>query len=181
MIVNGVADADLAALTGGNTLKIYRFKLDDELADLIVRKVSAFWEYVVTDTAPPPQTVGDLNLLYAQDNGQIKTVDASVFKLWEDYHDANTSFKAQENHLRGLKNDLRFAIAEAAGVRCDSAAFDAAGIDRPGIEYATKPLATWRTQTTNRVDVKRLKAEKPEVWKEYLKPSKSRVLRITKR
>lgn len=175
LIVNRVDLGDLAALVGGNRLKIYRIGLDDELAELIVSKCRYFWNCVETRTPPEPLNVVELELLYAQDNGQMKTVDASVFALWQRYHDLKALTDKYSDELDQVKDQLRFAIAEAAGIQLDNLL---TGPEAPAIEYAGMPLGTWKAQTTNRFDVTTFRKDHPELAAQYTNPSKSRVLRI---
>lgn len=177
LIVNEYKDADLAALIGGNSLKIYCFRIDDELADLIVRRCSEFWDYVQRNEPPPPLTVNELELMHAQDNGQIKTVDASVFEMWQKYHEAARDLKASEETVQDLEILLKFAIAESAGIQLGN---ELPGPERPAIQYAGTTLATWKTQTRTTIDAPRLRLERPEIYAEYAKESRFRVLRVKK-
>lgn len=177
MIVNDLEAVELAALVGGNSLKLYEIHRDDELAAMIVDKLAEFWNHVTTRTPPPPETVHELELLYAEDNGAIKSVDASVAEIWLKYHEASTELDAAEAVVEDLKNKLRFAIAEAAGIQIDD---ELNGPDVAGIQYAGKPLATWKTQGTTRVDSARLKTERPDLYSEFSKTTRGRVLRIRK-
>ena len=53
---------------------------------------------------------------------------------------------------------------------------DAEEITHQGIR-----LATWKSQTSNRLDSTRLRAERPDIAAEYTKTTESRVLRLSKR
>lgn len=175
MIVNSKQLADLAALIGGNRLRVYRIAFDDELANLIVDRCRYFWNCVVTDRAPDPLSVGELELMYSQDNGQMKTVDASVFQIWQRYHELLESHKRFGEEINSVKDQLRFAIAEAAGIQLDN---ELEGPQAPAIEYAGMPLATWRAQTANRFDITSFRKDHPELAQNYTYPSTTRVLRI---
>jgi putative phage-type endonuclease len=175
LIVNRKQLGDLAALIGGNRLRIYRIHLDDELANLIVDRCRYFWNCVVTNRAPDPLEVAELELMYAQDSGQMKTVDASVFAIWQRYHELQEAHKKFSDEINSVKDQLRFAIAEAAGIQLSN---ELEGPQAPAIEYAGMPLATWRSQTSRRFDVTAFKNDHPQLAENYLKPSTTRVLRV---
>jgi predicted phage-related endonuclease len=175
LIVNRKELGDLAALIGGNRLRIYRIHLDDELANLIVDKCRYFWNCVVTRRAPDPLNVDELELMYAEDSGQMKTVDASVFAIWQRYHELQEAHKKFSDEINTVKDQLCFAIAEAAGIQLGN---ELEGPQTPAIEYAGLPLATWRAQTANRFDITSFRKDHPELAQTYTKPSTTRVLRI---
>jgi len=175
LIVNRKELGDLAALIGGNRLRVYRIQFDDDLANLIVDKCRYFWNCVVTNRAPDPLDVDELELMFAQDNGQMKTVDASVFAIWQRYHELQEAHKTFSDEINAVKDQLRFAIAEAAGIQLGN---ELEGPQTPAIEYAGLPLATWRAQTANRFDITSFRKDHPEIAAAYTKPSTTRVLRI---
>lgn len=175
MVVNGIEMADLAALIGGNKLRVFRFHLDDEIAELVVKKCTEFWRFVEDDTPPPAQNLQDLEIMHAEDNGQIKTVDASVLTLWDQFHDLKSAHKLAEAELEETKTRLKFAIAESAGIKLDD---PLTGPNAPGVEYAGKVLGTWKTQGRKTLDTAALKADHPDIFQKYQRETRYRVLRV---
>ena len=49
---------------------------------------------------------------------------------------------------------------------------------RAGLTIAGKKAATYKTQTSRRLDSSRLKANEPELYQDYLAEKKTRVLRL---
>ena len=159
----GAEGAELAALIGGNNLRTYTFQHDAELEELIIKREAEFWQHVIDRRPPPPTTLGDLEFLYAEDNGEIKAVtDPEIVKRWNELHELKASAKVTLSAIKDNELLLKLAIAEAAGIKFED---PLEGPDGAGISYAGKTLATWRTQTRKSYTV-------PE--------SKYRVLRLTK-
>ena len=77
-----------------------------------------------------------------------------------------------------LRAEIRELDAEekAAAARLTLAIGDAAGFELPG----GGGRATWKAQSTSRIDVARLRAERPDVAAEFTSTTESRVLRVPK-
>ena len=161
MIVNDINDTDLAALIGGNRLKVYRFNLDFELAEVIIQRETEFWNRVINRDPPPPHTVDDLSLLYDQDSGLIKEIDSEIVALWERARDLKNQEKFIGNECEEACNKLKLAIAESAG-----------------ISFAGKVLATYKSQTARRLDQTAFKTDHPDLFEQYRKENSYRILRI---
>lgn len=168
---------ELAALIGGNDLRTYTFNYDPEVDELLTTRLQKFWKHVETRTPPEPTSVGDLDLLFAQDNGHIKdVVDVGLVATWERLHELKAAAGDQAKEIKALELELKLAIAESAGIQVS----DTAGPDNPGLAYAGKTLATFKTQTRTSLDSKQLKNDHPEIFNQYSKTSSYRVLRLTK-
>lgn len=168
---------ELAALIGGNDLRTFSFDYDPEVDELLTTRLQKFWKHVETRNPPEPTSVGDLDLLFAQDNGQIKdVVDVGLVDVWQRLHDMKAAAGDQAKEIKALELELKLAIAESAGIQVS----DTAGPDSPGIAYAGKTLATWKTQTRTSLDTKQFQADHPDLFNQYSKTSSFRVLRLTK-
>lgn len=167
---------DLAALVGGNSLRVFSFEYDPELEALIVEKLAEFWKRVLDREPPEPTTIDDLTTLYERDNGEIKTVDASVFDLWQRYWQIKGEADAWSKQLDEVKDELRFAIAEAAGIALESLEGDQGA----GIEYGGRTLATWKSQSSRRFNVAGFRKAHPDLADEFTNETTTRVLRVSK-
>lgn len=153
----------VAALVGGQRLRIFRVDRDPDLADMLVERETWFWnECVEKRMPPPPTTVEDLALLYASDNGGQVEASPSVIE-------ALTDLKT----LKGTKKDLDTRIEELEFVVKAHLGESAILTDPSG-----KTLATWKSQTANRLDQARLKAEAPDIYAKFQTESSFRVLRV---
>jgi putative phage-type endonuclease len=153
----------VAALVGGQRLRIYRIERDPDLADMIVEKETWFWrECVEKRMPPPPTTVDDLALLYAADNGGTVETTPAVSQALRDLKTLKATRKELETRIEELEFEVKAHLGEAATL-----------VDADGYT-----LATWKSQTATRLDQTRLKAEAPDVYAQYTTESSYRVLRI---
>jgi putative phage-type endonuclease len=163
MLATGFREADIAALIGGQRLKIFRIPFDQDLADMLIERLTWFWrECVEKRQPPPPQTAADLARLYPSDDGGTVTATPEIQKAIEGLREANARLK----DLEAVRKGLEFSVKEHLG--------DAATL----VGTDGKPLATWKSQSANRLDQTRLKAEDPDVYGRYTTTSTSRVLRL---
>lgn len=156
--------ADLAVLIGGSDYRRYTIQRDDEIVDMLFEEGARFWKMVQSDVAPDPQTIEDAKLRWPQHIGKKSNiVDVDI----ADTAVRVQQLKEQQKALKKQEDDLALKLFEA---------FE----DAEELTHAGDKIATWKTQANNQLDVKRLKAEKPEVYAEYLNEGTSRVLRFTK-
>ena len=153
LAVTGYAYARLAVLIGGRDLRIYEIPRDEELIDLVLRQEERFWhEHVEADMPPPPVTVGDIETLYAVDNGETLLASAEIEDAARTLAEIKAQIKSLEEHASSLEERIK------AAMRDYSVLVDAEG----------NPLVTWKkSKDSQRLDTKRLKEEQPEIWSRY--------------
>ncbi len=165
MFVIGYEKAQLAVLLGANDLRIYRIDRDPELEQLLTERLADFWRRVQQRDPPPPTSLDDCDLRWPQDNGKQIVATPAIAKAIEQLRETTAQIKPLEQTAGELELQVKTFMGENAEVL----------VDREG-----KPLSTWKTQTANRLDSTRLKAEQPELYAAYLKASTSRVFRLKK-
>jgi predicted phage-related endonuclease len=146
--------ADLAALIGGNKLRIYSFERDLELEEMILHQASIFWnEHVQAMVPPPPQCERDLSTLYAIDNGRSLLASPETEQKVRNLSDLKSKLKDMESQIDSLKFDIRAEMGNHAELLL--------GADG-------SPLCTWRkAKDSKRLDGGKLKKERPEIWQQY--------------
>jgi len=153
----------IAALVGGQKLRIFRVEPDPDLLKMVVERERWFWEEcVLPRIPPPPSTLSDLSLLYPKDSGGTVTATPDMLVALAELKAAAQQAKVLEAHQTALEFTVKAALGES------STLVDASGT----------PLATWRSQTVNRLDQARLKKEAPEVFQSFTTASTHRVLRL---
>ncbi|MEI6267575.1 MAG: YqaJ viral recombinase family protein [Methylococcaceae bacterium] len=162
MIVTDFKKALVAVLLGGQEFRHYEIEFDDSLAQIIIDKEQAFWQYVVEQTPPPPTTQSDLKQLYPSDNGESITATPDIEHIVEALKTAKDIEKIAAGNVDGLELELKSFIGNNTTL-----------VDGKG-----QTLASWKAQTTNRIDTSELKKELPEIAAKYTKATESRVLRI---
>ena len=163
MLVTGLGVAIFPVLHQGRRLEVYELEADKADQLYLFEKVKSFWfDHVVAEKAPPID--GAANRLLARiwpDHTEVEVeVDGSAVRKL-------AGVKAEIKRLEGEQEDLEAAIklqlANAAVGLADG-----------------QVVCTWKTQTANRLDIKRLRAEKPDIAREFTSAGTNRVFRLTK-
>lgn len=151
-----------ACLIGSSKYVEKLVKFDEELYADIEKRVKDFWENYVLANVPPMASADDddvLLALYPKSNEEIQTVESlndSIRLLKE----TQGHIAELENQEAEIKNRLKAVIGENMGVKTS--------------EY----VVSWKPQVSRRVDVDFLKKNYEHIWKQCLKDSAIRVLRV---
>ena len=117
MLVSGQKHAHLAALVGGNTVKMIELEADAEIADAIRSKAAAFWDSVKKNIPPEPDFTRDsqfiAKLLVNSDPNKIMdaTSDETLWMLAEDYK----RYADDEKNAKAGKDMVKAKILRVAG------------------------------------------------------------------
>lgn len=157
----GLEDADFGAFAffSAERWQLVHFDVerDDELIDMIYRADQDFWQRIQESNPPPAAeaTVVDL-----------PKIGGAVFQL------ADQGFAEAVNDLRvaqQIETEAKSLVASAKGRIQDYMLAN----DAEAIELPDEFRAYWKPQAGRvQIDAKRLKAEKPEVYEQYLKQAK---------
>lgn len=162
--IGGFEEADLALLASTSDFRIYTIKYDHEIGKLIRKLAKEFWERIEKRTPPPPINLTDARRAWPHDNGETviasPEISDTVTRLRE--------VKAEIKKLELEEGDLEAAIANELQDR-------AYLLDADGNE-----LASFKKQTSRRIDTDRLKKEAAEIYEQFSKVTETRVLRIKK-
>lgn len=162
LICTGYRRALIGVLLGGQEFRHYSINFDEELARVIIQKEVEFWKHVTDRTPPLPINLYDIAQLYPSDLGKSIIATPEIISTLEELKAIKTSAVQIKNELEGLELKLKSYLADNSNLT-----------DSNG-----KILATWKNQTSKRLDSITLKKEQPEIASRYLKPTESRVLRI---
>lgn len=165
MAVLDYEKAYIAVLIGGNKFVWKEVERDDEFIELMIEREKDFWENHVLANVPPaidgsPSATELLNKLYPTDNGESIMLDAEADTLIEAIESIKAEKKQLDEQLKTYENQLKMTLEDAS----------------EGISQRYK--VTYKAITSNRIDSKKLKAEMPEIYEKYTKPSVSRRLTI---
>ena len=92
-----------------------------------------------------------------QSNGSMLDCSEEARSVYTQLRDIRHSMKKLEFEELRLENRLKILIGENEGI---------------------EGVATWKTQTLQRFDTKKFKAEHPDLYESFLEPKLSRVLRL---
>ncbi len=160
LAVTGFTFAYIATLIGGNTLRWHLVRRNDEDIDLLIQLENRFWGHVKQNI--PPEINGSLastqllNRLYPHGKPQSIMLPSEALTLIEELEKARADKKAVEERENAAANKLKEMLGEnSSGV-----------VANRGIR--------WQTIETERLDIKALKGEQPEIYTKYTKRSSHR-------
>lgn len=166
MLVTGAERVYIAVLFGNSTFQWEVVERDEEVIQSILETEINFWNNHV-EKRIPPETDGSeasenaLNQMWKQTKPQSVELDdqrAELLRQWSVIKQQRTQLDKDE---RAIKNKLREYMGE----------------NEQGETENFK--VTWKPQKSNRFDKKRFEKENPELAKQYMNTSESRVLRIS--
>lgn len=165
MAVTEAEKAYIAALVGGNHFFWHEIERDEEMIGKIVAMEKYFWEtYVMGGVEPVPDgsevTTNYFNYKFRNCNGETIELPDEVSQICDEFERITREMKELETARNAVANQLKGYLGEAeAGTVGDR-------------------KITWKTVSKNTVDAKRLKAEKPDIYSEYLSQSNYRRLSV---
>ena len=164
LMVTGRRACIVAALRSFDDVDIFWTLRDDETIAGMRPKLVSFWvDHVLADVPPDPMVFDDIKALFPSDDGTA--VDAS-----QDIADKVAqlrSIKAEISKLEEAEKALTFDIAEWISPHAS-------------LKWQGKEIATWKGQSSSRLDQKALKEAMPEVAAKFTTTSTVRVLRLKK-
>ena len=161
MAVTGWDSWDLAVLLSGPEFRIYTIERSEELIEAIIEAERVFWQHCIDKTPPPPTSLSDVLKMYPRDNETSIIANPEI----EEEVRFLAELKEQEKCLDEMIDDAKKNIQTFMG---ESMVL----IGPEGDE-----LCTWKTQTSRRLDTKRLLSDHPEL-DTYYNESQTRVLRL---
>lgn len=164
LMVTRREQAIVAVLIGSDDLRVYRVERDDDLIARIRAEELAFWDRIQRREPPPPVTLTDATLRWPSSATRTVIADHGIAEKVVSLRD----IRGQIKELEGIAEQLEFAAKSVMG--------DADTLLGPG----GQKLATWKSQTANRLDQKALEAAHPEIVAQFKRASSYRVFRLSK-
>lgn len=165
-IVTDCEYVDLAVLIGGSDFRIYRYKRLKKLEDAVIEKEKIFWhENILKKVMPDPMTSEEVQSLYKVINtDDFVYAEPPIVDMIKKADALNMSIKKLEEEKNKIEESLKLGLGEHAGY-----------IDSTG-----NKLVTWLPQSRSSIDITKLKNTSPDIYKQFLRSSTSRVFRISK-
>ncbi|MBE3589977.1 MAG: YqaJ viral recombinase family protein [Firmicutes bacterium] len=162
MAVTGCEKAYLAVLIGGNHLECREIERDEELIARLIEIEAEFWRRVEERRPPEPDgseaDAAAIRRLYPESvEGKTVILPPDARELLEARRAAKADLEDAQARLRAIDSRLQALVGDA----------EAAYL--PG---SSKPVVTWKTVISQRVDTEALKAA--GLYEAYTKPSVSR-------
>ena len=165
MAVMGYDKMYLAILVLGQAFYYFEINRDEtEIENLINAEVKWWNRYILKDEIPEVDGSGStdvtINKMYHSDDSSV-IFDSSIKSDVENYINLKTRIKELENSVNEYEQKIKAVIKNAE--KCFV-----------GNQYEV----IWKNKTINRIDTKRLKSEKAEIYNEFLKETSSRLFKI---
>jgi len=162
MAVTGDSKCWVAVLIGGSDFRHYTIHRNQPFIAMMVEAQEAFWKLVQNRTPPIPLSVDEAADRWP--TADPDTVQHAGMELQEVLQElAGVTKKMQQ--LKKLEEAMKTKLMNVMG-------------EREVLLVGNLKAATWKNQTSTRLDTTRLKAEQPELAAQYMKESSSRVFRL---
>lgn len=141
---------------GGVDLRYYPMAYSEDVAAPMIEQATRWWfDHVVNDVRPEPQTAAEVAMVYPSDDGSEVLASFEVAEQVAEAKRLSDQIKDLEGDLSGLKTEIQRAMGEGAVL-----------IDNFGA-----PLATWKkAKDSSRFDSSAFKKAHPELAAEFTKP-----------
>ena len=164
MAVTGATHCYVAALIGNEDLVIHKIDRDEEIIEDIMKLEKMFWENcVLGDNIPIPDGSDDYSKVLKNLYKESKEEEIILFE--------------KENYLNRY-DDVVGLIKELDSEKKAIEQYIQSQMKEYEIAYIGDRKISWKKQSKNIVDSKRLKKEHPDLAKKYMKTTTSRVFRI---
>jgi putative phage-type endonuclease len=160
MFVTGLERGFVVALIGGNRLHVHELAADPAVHAEMFRVARDWWASHVVAGEPPQVEAADNALLASLWPTSVEKAVEVDPELIVELRAARAAAKVAEARKDEAEARLKAALGDADTAVCDG-----------------RVAATWRTQSSTRVDVSRLRAAEPEVARRFTTTSTIRVLR----
>lgn len=166
LAVCGMQKAYIAALIGGNHFIYHTILRDEGMIAELVHAEKQFWNYNVKCDIRPEiddssATKDFLDKKYRDSVKDSVKLDRSLEAVLKQYQEVESQLKDMEQKKNGLSNQLKAALGEHEEGRLENG-----------------QTVRWKRIEKKLVDAKKLKAEQPEIYKQYSNVSAYRMLSV---
>lgn len=155
----GKAEACEVDVVFGNVQRaVFVVPYDLQAVDKLLQREAEFMALVQLDTPPEPQSTEDARRIWTRTDGSEVIADQTALRAHQALISVRKQIKAMESQEEEMALYLQKQMQAASVLKSPDG----------------RVLATWNGVETERVDVKRFRAEMPDVAKVYLKNTASR-------
>lgn len=150
MLVSGYRWAVIAALVGGNEVKLIYRKADEQVHRAILKRAAQFWTSIDAGDEPAPDFARDLDTiqrLYGiAEPGKLVdlTSDQRVAELVEQHYELGQVIRDQQKDREALKAELLTLIGDAEKVLVGQHTISAGVVGEKEISFTRKPYRNFR-------------------------------------
>lgn len=160
--------AYIAVLIGGQKFVWKKIERDQELIDIIQKKLVEFWELNVMQMIPPAIDGSDSTEEYIKERyaksetGKEITLKKDIDDLLDQREELQETKKVVETSIKEIDNLIKVELGEKEAE----------------IGIAPRHIVTWKPIESTRIDSKRIKQESPELFEKYSKTTTYKKLTI---
>jgi len=160
LIVTGLQKAYCAVLIGGNSFKIYEVNADAEIQSMLIELEKQFWNKVQNRICPEMDGSDSakelLDSIYHGGITEQIILPSECIEYIDLYIEACEEEDSAKAKKQNASNHLKEIMGDYDKAKC---------LDH---------MITWKAVSCDRLDTKALKEEQPEIYKKYVKTTKSR-------
>ncbi len=160
MAVTGASSWYIAVVILGKEFKYVQINRDEELIQNLISIETDFWNnHVLKGIMPDPdgsKASDEIINQYFKYAKQEKVILNGFHEKLKRREDLSTLIDKMEKEKKIIEQEVKLAMAEAESAICDSYQID------------------WKNVFTSKLDVERIKAERPDIYKDYIKQTQSR-------
>ena len=148
MLVSGINKAYIAALVGGNEVRLLKRDADENIQKAILDKVAGFWKTIDNNEAPEPDFERDAAVImklnqYAEP-GKIMEPVNEIDSLALEYKEHSDIMKAAEKKRDAVKAHLITLIGDHEKCKGDSYTISAGVVGEAQVSYTRKAYRNFR-------------------------------------
>lgn len=164
--VTGLPFAFVIVLIDGNHMPDpILIERDERIGQAIVQKVNTFWCEHVEKRVPPELTMrDDLGQIFTGRVGESIEADDDLLRLLTERDDLKEAIRTCQAELEPVEAQIKLRMREATE-----------------LTHEGQLVFSWRPQETKRLDVKRIKADYPQIADEYTTITTTRTMRTHKK
>lgn len=164
-IIYDAPKVDLPVFFNIHDQRIYTYYENKELEKKIIEREREFWhDNVLKEIPPEPTNLHDSALLWPNSIEKTKIANNDTYMQIYQYNGIKLKIKELEEEADTLKLKIQQEMGENDTL----------------VNVNNQKLATWKTQTTKRIDFETFKKTHPDLYIQHLKESSSRVFRLGK-
>lgn len=160
MMITGAKQTIFPVLIGLDDFRIYNVERDEETIVAIRQKELAFWEMIQNKTPPPVTAVSDIMRMFERDTGSSIEATDEIMVAFKELKRYKAERKMLDDDIDTVEERIKLYM-----------------MGNSALTFGGRPVATWKSQDANRLDLERFRSEQPALAASFMKTTTSRVFR----